>query len=701
MHSPRLLANTWRDGKDLDLPSLIQLIQNPPFQRVGVIDLESFYPAKDRFALAMQINTLMAAPGFEQWLQGEPLDAATLLYGAAGKPRVSVVSIAHLGDAERMFVVTLLLNQVVAWMRAQSGTTSLRAIIYMDEIAGYFPPVANPPSKAPLLTLMKQARAFGIGVLLGTQNTVDLDYKGLANAGHVVPRTPADRAGQGARARRPGRGGGRVASIERDADRTLSALGKRVFLLHDIHEEAPRTFQTRWSMSYLRGPAVARSDPYADELRAGRRRARRPLPRKLLPAAAARQTPSPTPRTDPARPRRAPPVVPPEVKQLFVPGAASGDTYQPVALGRRARELRRREAADQRGERHRRRRAYRRWRRAGRLVRRRGPRCRARRRSPPSPERASRSPRCRKAAATAKNYAAWQKSFASWVADGADGSSSGGTPRCSSRRRSGESERDFRIRVQNAQREARDAEVESVRQKFAAKRAALEEKLRRAEQGVTREQQQATSQKLQTAVSIGATVIGALFGRKAISAGTIGRATTAARGFGRSAKEMRGCSARAAERRGDATGAGRPGRTDHRADEGHRRALRRGRRERREGRRRPQARPGARCSSSRWDGRRSNARAGSGCGSVMRLEPSGPIPASADRFDALSATIGSTDAARLAGIRQATTATIMQDCRDRQERQRVGWLDLEQQRRQQPREQDGACHPDDQANRDE
>ena len=150
---------------------------------MGVIDLESFYPAKERFALAMQINTLMAAPGFEQWLQGEPLDAASLLYGAAGKPRISVVSIAHLGDAERMFVVTLLLNQVVAWMRTQSGTTSLRAIIYMDEIAGYFPPVANPPSKAPLLTLMKQARAFGIGVLLGTQNTVDLDYKGLANAG--------------------------------------------------------------------------------------------------------------------------------------------------------------------------------------------------------------------------------------------------------------------------------------------------------------------------------------------------------------------------------------------------------------------------------------------------------------------------------------------------------------------------------------
>ena len=323
-----LLANTWRDGKDLDLPSLIQSIQNPPFQRVGVIDLESFYPAKDRFALAMQINTLMAAPGFEQWLQGEPLDAATLLYGAAGKPRISVVSIAHLGDAERMFVVTLLLNQVVAWMRTQTGTTSLRAIIYMDEIAGYFPPVANPPSKAPLLTLMKQARAFGIGILLGTQNTVDIDYKGLSNAGTwFLGRLQTERDKgrvldglEGA----AGRGFDRA-----EADRTLSALGKRVFLLHDIHEKAPRTFQTRWSMSYLRGPAVARSDPDADELApAGgvcRRRVPR-LPPRCPPRRQRRSRATPAASSTPAR-------RPAGVKQLFVPGAASGDTYQPVALG--------------------------------------------------------------------------------------------------------------------------------------------------------------------------------------------------------------------------------------------------------------------------------------------------------------------------------------------------------------------------------
>ena len=148
-----------------------------------MLDLESFFPAKDRFELAMALNNLLASPGFGAWMKGEPLDVQRLLYTAEGKPRVSIFSIAHLGDAERMFFVSLLLNEVVGWMRTQAGTTSLRALLYMDEIFGYFPPVANPPSKPPLLTLLKQARAFGLGVVLATQNPVDLDYKGLSNAG--------------------------------------------------------------------------------------------------------------------------------------------------------------------------------------------------------------------------------------------------------------------------------------------------------------------------------------------------------------------------------------------------------------------------------------------------------------------------------------------------------------------------------------
>ena len=178
-----ILDAAWRQGQDLDLAGVIRQIQKPPVQRVGVFDLESFFPAKERFALAMTLNNLLASPGFSAWLEGEPLDVGRMLWTPEGKPRVAIVSIAHLADAERMFFVSLLLTQVLGWMRAQSGTTSLRALLYMDEIFGYFPPVANPPSKQPLLTLLKQARAYGLGVVLATQNPVDLDYKGLANAG--------------------------------------------------------------------------------------------------------------------------------------------------------------------------------------------------------------------------------------------------------------------------------------------------------------------------------------------------------------------------------------------------------------------------------------------------------------------------------------------------------------------------------------
>jgi hypothetical protein len=179
----RLLDHAWRDGRDLDVASLIAEIQSPPIAKVGVMTLDSFFPAKDRFTLAMRLNNLLAAPGFEAWMQGEPLNSKNLLYTAEGKPRISVMSIAHLDDAQRMFFVSMLLNDLIGWMRAQQGTSSLRAILYMDEIFGYMPPVANPPSKKLFLTLLKQARAYGLGLVLATQNPVDLDYKGLSNTG--------------------------------------------------------------------------------------------------------------------------------------------------------------------------------------------------------------------------------------------------------------------------------------------------------------------------------------------------------------------------------------------------------------------------------------------------------------------------------------------------------------------------------------
>ena len=178
-----ILQHAWSEGKSLDLAGVIRAIQQPPFDKLGVFDLDVFYPAKERFTLAMAMNNLLASPSFAPWMEGEPLEISKLLYTDEGKPRLSILSIAHLSDSERMFFVTLLLNEVVSWMRTQPGTSSLRALLYMDEIFGYFPPTREPPSKRPMLTLLKQARAFGVGVVLSTQNPVDLDYKGLSNCG--------------------------------------------------------------------------------------------------------------------------------------------------------------------------------------------------------------------------------------------------------------------------------------------------------------------------------------------------------------------------------------------------------------------------------------------------------------------------------------------------------------------------------------
>ena len=261
-----LFTTAWSSGLDLSLPGLIQQIQKPPFARVGVLDLESFYSAKERFELAMLLNNLLAAPGFQTWLEGEPLDIGRMLFTPEGKARVSIFSIAHLSDAERMFFVSMLLNEVLGWVRAQPGTGSLRAIVYMDEIFGFFPPVAEPPSKRPLLTLLKQARAFGVGVLLATQNPVDLDYKGLANAGTwFIGRLQTERDKDRLLEGLEGVAAGTESGFDRQAmGETLAGLGKRIFLMYNVHEDAPVTFQTRWTMSYLAGPLDADADQDVD-----------------------------------------------------------------------------------------------------------------------------------------------------------------------------------------------------------------------------------------------------------------------------------------------------------------------------------------------------------------------------------------------------------------------------------------------------
>src|SRR5215213_8583084 len=251
-----ILNQDWSAGRDLDLAGLIQKIQSPSITKIGVMDLDSFFPANDRFQLAMALNHLLASPSFASWMEGDPLDIQKILYTEKGKPRLAIFSIAHLADAERMFFVSLLLNQVLGWMRAQSGTTSLRAILYMDEIFGYFPPVANPPSKLPLLTLLKQGRAFGLGVVLATQNPVDLDYKGLANTGTwFIGRLQTERDKARVLEGLEGIASGTGQKFDKQAmEQLLAGLDKRVFLLNNVHDDVPEVFETRWALSYLRGP---------------------------------------------------------------------------------------------------------------------------------------------------------------------------------------------------------------------------------------------------------------------------------------------------------------------------------------------------------------------------------------------------------------------------------------------------------------
>ena len=315
-----ILDNAWKQGRDLDLAGFIHAIQEPPVSRIGVLDLESFFPSKDRFALAMKLNNLLAAPGFSAWLEGEPLDIGRMLHTAAGKPRVSIFSIAHLNDSERMFFVTLLLTQLLGWMRSQPGTSSLRALFYMDEIFGYFPPVANPPSKAPLLTLLKQARAFGLGIVLATQNPVDLDYKGLSNTGTwFLGRLQTDRDKERVLDGLEGAAAGGSGRFDRRRmEQILAGLGQRVFLMNNVHEDAPVVFQSAVGDVLPARPADAGPDQAADgpgqivaaAAPAGGRRAQGPE------QAAAAATAPPARAAAPASAR---PVLPPDVPQLFLP----------------------------------------------------------------------------------------------------------------------------------------------------------------------------------------------------------------------------------------------------------------------------------------------------------------------------------------------------------------------------------------------
>jgi len=526
-----ILYQAWLEGRDLDLVSLIQEIQDPPFVKVGVFEMNSFFPQSDRLELAMRLNNLLASPGFSVWMQGEPLEIGRLLYTPQGKPRISILSIAHLSDSERMFFVTLLLNEVIAWMRAQPGTGSLRALLYMDEIFGYFPPTAAPPSKKPMLTLLKQARAYGLGVVLATQNPVDLDYKGLANAGTwFIGRLQTERDKM--RVLEGLEGASRTAghTINRsEMDKILSALGKRVFLMHNVHEAQPSLFQTRWVLSFLRGPMTRKQIQI--------------LMAPLKQVISQTVTPSlvePQKSSEIKPDIEQQPALPAQVSQFFLPIAvpltsSESIIYRPALMGTtKLHFVSVRAKVDD-------------WLTLTAL----GPLAGAEaaitwdeaqffqksllqlEKQGLSSAKFSALP---DAATQTSSYTAWKRSLAAyvyqnqmlnvWEARAFKAFSY-----------VGESEGDFRGRLAHIVHEQRDLSIEKLRKKYAPKLARLEERLRKSQVRVDKEKNQYSYQKVQTAVSLGATLLGALFGRKAVSTGTIGRATTSMRGVGRAARE--------------------------------------------------------------------------------------------------------------------------------------------------------------------
>jgi hypothetical protein len=502
----------WSQGHALDLAGLIGAIQKPPFAKVGVFDIETFYAAKDRLELAMAINNLLAAPGFGVWLEGEALDVQRLLFTPEGKPRISIVSIAHLTDAERMFVVTLVANELVAWMRRQPGTAALRAIFYMDEIFGYFPPTATPPSKLPMLTIMKQGRAFGLGAVLATQNPVDLDYKGLGNAGtwfigRLQTERDRERVIDGLLSAQAGAGFDRGALAK-----LMTGIAPRVFLMRNVNDEAPTLFRTRWALSWLRGPLTL---PEITRLMAGRKKAS-----AVQPAGAAAAAPKPAGR----------PALPAGVEEIFLaakPGegalvyrpriAATAELHyvdKPAGIDSWTRSAWLATLADGDGAPD--------WAEATALpvldaV------------TAPVPVDGAAFAELPAAALAARNYAAWGKTLAaSLYQTGAIEVLSAKALKLTSA--PGESEGDFRARLAQALREHRDREVEKLRGKHAAKLKSLDERLRRATDRVEREKSQFSQRKLDTAISIGTSVLGAIFGGR--SAATT-RAGSAARSAGR------------------------------------------------------------------------------------------------------------------------------------------------------------------------
>jgi hypothetical protein len=549
-----ILERAWNEGRSLDLAGLIAAVQKPGFDKVGALDLETFHPAKDRLDLALAINGLLASPGFASWMEGEPLDAQRLLFTPEGKPRISILSIAHLDDTQRMFIVTLVLSELLSWMRSQSGTPSLRAIFYMDEIFGYFPPTASPPSKAPMLTLLKQGRAFGLGCVLATQNPVDLDYKGLSNAGTwLIGRLQTERDKMRVIEGLESALSGSAAYDRATLDRMLSALTQRVFLMRNVHDDAPVLFQSRWALSWLRGPMTG---PEIARLMASRKSqagagegasasgsaisagdaavtsagSSASSEAGVAPSPSARSASPPSAASASTRPLAG-------AAEYFLPATRGTGpvTYKPHIAGfAKLHFVDAKLSLDQ-------------WRTGGYLAPfsddGKGPLWHEAKHQPDLkaqlsdvPARDATFDQLPAAAMRAASFQAWGKALSAFLYENAradvlvcDELKTASAP--------GEPEGEFRARLALAARERRDAAVEALRRKYATKLRTLEDRERRAAERVAREQSQLSQQKLHTVLSIGTSILGAFLGRKALSATNVNRAGAAARSATRIGRE--------------------------------------------------------------------------------------------------------------------------------------------------------------------
>lgn len=512
-----IVDQAWREGQNLDLATLIQRVQRPPFEKIGALNTDTFFPAKDRMALSVSLNSLLASPGFQAWMEGDPLDVKTLLNTPEGKPKLSIISIAHLSDSERMFFVTLLLNEVLAWMRRQPGSPSLRALLYMDEIFGYFPPTSMPPSKLPMLTLLKQARAFGLGVILATQNPVDLDYKGLANCGIWFIgklQTERDRA-------RVIEGLNTASNGELDAkslDKWLAATGKRIFIMRSIYRSEPILFETRWTMSYLRGPLTL------TQIAALTDQTKRATPAGLIAAEGKPSAGNEKPvipisieevfvhRPNVLKPSRYKPLIGGFAKLHFVDSQRKIDTWKEVCLVAPLSEDEKKVEWDQ-GENVP---DIKKW-------------------FQKEPAGAAAFEELPASLMEEKNYPLFAKSLATALYQN-QSLPFYSYPELKMTSNGDESEADFRSRVALTMRERRDEIVNKIKEKYAQKIDALADKMRRAQTKATQQQQQAGIQKAETYISIGTTILGAILGKK-VTKGTISQAGTSMRRAGRMSKE--------------------------------------------------------------------------------------------------------------------------------------------------------------------